>query len=319
MLELLRNKDNLYEMPVSTHLRSLQALELSVREGSLKGASEKLGITPAAVGQRIRTLEDYLGTDLLLRGRSGLQPTKELEPAINDLHQAFEALERANTTLDFQRVSEIHIVADPDWSELWLLPRLPEFRSAHPNILFCINGDGDVPLRIGAADLTIEYGGEAGEPLFRDVFLPVSGPDNPRRIADWDAVNQMEGMPLLHLRRNFDGEDYPGWVEWFAKFGHRKTGADRGARYPHARLAMEAVREDVGFLVSGLSLVLNDIDNGTVVHPFPISQHIVAPHPYKLKVRSGVENRPQLKRFVNWIRESARLTQAQIDLLKKQS
>ena len=305
-------------MSIVAHLKSLQALELAVREGSLKAAAERLGITPAAVGQRIRSLEDYLGSDLLLRGRSGLQPTRELEPAIADLRQAFAALERATDTLDFQRISEIHIVADPDWSELWLLPRLLGFRTAHPNIRFCINGAGDVPLRIGAADLTIEYGGDSGAALFRDVFLPISGPDNPRRIADWDAVNQMEGMPLLHLKRNYENEGYPGWVEWFGKFGHRKTGADRGARYQHARLALEAVREDVGFLVSGLSLVLQDLGDGTVVRPFPFSQHIEAPHPYKLRIRSGVENRPQLKCFVEWLKESARSTQDRIDQLKSQ-
>ncbi len=318
MLVFLHTKGNLYHMSIVTHLKSLQALELAIREGSLKGAAERLGITPAAVGQRIRTLEDYLGSDLLLRGRSGLQPTTELGPAITDLHQAFAALERASATLNFQRVSEIHIVADADWSDLWLLPRLPEFRAAYPNILFCINGHGDVPLRIGAADLTIEYGGETGEPLYRDVFLPITGPDNPRRIADWDSVNQMEGLPLLHLKRNYKNEDYPGWVEWFAKFGHRKTGADRGARYQHASSALEAAREDVGFLVLGLSLVLKDLENGAVVHPFPITQHIDAPHPYRLRVRSGVENRPQLRRFLEWLRKSAHTTQAQINTLKRQ-
>ena len=56
-------------MAVTTHLKSLQALELAVRTGSFKAAAETLGITPAAIGQRIRSLEDYLGTDLLVRGR----------------------------------------------------------------------------------------------------------------------------------------------------------------------------------------------------------------------------------------------------------
>ena len=142
-------------MVATTHLKSLQALELAVREGSLKAAAERLGITPAAVGQRIRSLEDYLGTDLLTRGRSGLQPTKVLDQAIADLRVAFEALDRVTDTLDFQRVSEIHIVADPDWTELWLIPRLPEFQQDHPNLLFCINGSGDVPVRLGSPDLRI--------------------------------------------------------------------------------------------------------------------------------------------------------------------
>ena len=138
-------------MAPTTHLNSLRALEMAVREGSLQRAAAKLGITPAAVGQRIRALEKFLDTDLILRGRSGLRPTPALEGALDDLQVAFAALDRVASSLEFQRTAEIHVIADPDWAELWLLPRLSAFRSEHPNILFNINGEGDVPMRLGAA------------------------------------------------------------------------------------------------------------------------------------------------------------------------
>ncbi|MGJ5620203.1 LysR family transcriptional regulator [Sulfitobacter sp. MF3-043] len=305
-------------MVVLTHLKSLQAVELAIRMGSLKEAAEVLGITPAAVGQRVRALEDFLGADLLLRGRSGLRPTRQLDHALADLQLAFAALERVTQTLDFQRVSEIQIVADPDWAELWLAPRIHAFRDAHPNILFCINGAGDVPLRLGAPDLRIDYGGGPGEPLFTDVFLPVTGPDNPRRIADWDPVLQMEGMPLLHLKVQRESTDHPGWVEWFQKFGHREKGPDRGVHYPNARVALQAVRQNVGFLVCGLSLVLSGLEDGSIVNPFPASQHLGAPYPYRLKIRPGVEKRPQVERFAAWLRTEANQTRCEIQRLGRQ-
>ena len=65
-------------MAAAQHLRALQALELALRYGSIQRAAADLGITSAAAGQRIRALEDYLGTGLLLRGRSGLHPTAAL-------------------------------------------------------------------------------------------------------------------------------------------------------------------------------------------------------------------------------------------------
>jgi DNA-binding transcriptional LysR family regulator len=71
-------------MPVS-HLRSLQALEAAIRNGSLVAAASELGISPAAVGQRIKALEDYLGVELILRGRAGLQPSKALDSALPTL------------------------------------------------------------------------------------------------------------------------------------------------------------------------------------------------------------------------------------------
>jgi len=297
-------------MAPTTHLKSLQALELAIREGSLKAAANKLGITPAAVGQRIRALEDYLGTDLLVRGRSGLHPTKELSEALPSLNAGFEALDRATDILDFQRVSEVHIVADPDWAELWLEPRLPEFREAHPNILFCVNGAGDVPMRLGSPDLRVEYGPiKNSTPLYTDIFLPVCSPDNVRRIADYDHEYEMEGMPLLHLEAQSDGEKHPGWREWFNTFGLRESGAGRGPHYRHARIALEAVRKDVGFLVCGLSLIEADLEQGDLVLPYDKSKSLAAPHPYHLWIRESAAPRPQLQRFVDWLCVRARETE----------
>ena len=293
-------------------------LELAIRLGSLKAAADRLDITPAAVGQRIRALEDYLGADLLMRGRSGLQPTPELEMALGDLQIAFAALDRVTETLDFQRVSEIQIAAEPDWAELWLAPRLPAFRAANPKVLFCINGAGDAPLKLGAPDIRVEYGEGRDEPLFTDILLPVSGPDNLRRVGGWNPGQQMEGMPLLHLKSQRENTGHPGWVEWFQKFGSRESGLDRGVRYQHTRLALEAVRRNVGFLVCGLSLALNDLKDGSVVNPFPMTQHLAAPHPYRLKLRHDAAKRPQLQRFLVWLRNEASETRRQIEQMATQ-
>ena len=299
------------------HLKSLQALEMAIREGSLKAAAARLGITPAAVGQRIRTLEVYLGTDLLLRGRSGLLPTPELDQALADLRLAFAALDRATQALDFQRLSEIHIVADHDWADLWLQPRIGTFQRQHPGIRFCINGLGQVPTRLGAPDLRITCDEGPGEVLFRDLYVPVSGPDNTRRIAGWDAAMPMEGMPLIHLKARRDGGLVPGWVDWFAAFGQREKGNDRGVHYQGTLTALEAVRNDVGFLVCGLALALQDVAAGSVVLPFPPQQHIAARQPYRLALRSEAESRPQVARFLSWLRtESAQTTRQLAQLIQ---
>jgi LysR family glycine cleavage system transcriptional activator len=298
-------------MPGTTHLKSLQALELAIRCGSLKTAAERLGISPAAVGQRIRMLETYLGADLLVRGRSGIQPTALLGRALGDLQSAFTALERVTEAMEFQRVSEIQVIADADWAELWLLPRLPAFREAHPNTLFCINGIGDVPMRLGAPDLRVFYGAGDDEALFTDVLLPVAGPDNLRRYVNMQPAT-LEGMPLLHLTAQLEDAGQPGWVEWFEAFGERESGRDRGIRYLNVRLALEAVRREVGFLLCGLSLVQRDFERGTVSNLFPMSRHIAAPHPYRMKLRADLERRPPVRRFVEWLRKEARETSGRI-------
>lgn len=297
-------------MTAASHLKSLQALEMAIRVGSLTGAADRLGITPAAVGQRIRALEEFLSTSLLLRGRSGLVPTAELERALVDLKTAFAALDRVTECLDFQRVTEIHIVADPDWSELWLLPRLGAFRAENPHILFCINGVGDVPIRLGAPDCRITYDDPIhGEVLFRDLLLPVTGLDNLRRMADWDPLLPLEGMPFLHLEAQRDDPARPGWPDWVEQFGYRREGAGRGVHYHHARLTLEAVRQNVGFLICGLSLVEKDIAEGRILLPYPAHQSLVAPKPYVLTLSARGALRPQLLRFIDWLRHEAKLTE----------
>ena len=296
-------------MNAASHLKSLQALEMALRAGSLQAAAAHLGITPAAVGQRIRALEQFLGQDLLVRGRSGLRPTAALERAWPDLEAGFAALDRVSETLEFQRLSEIHIVADTDWVDLWLQPRLAGFRADHPNIRFCINGMGEVPIRLGAPDCRIDYADlGTGEVLYSDCLLPITGPDNLRRVADWDETMPLEGMPFLHLEAHRDDPLRPGWPDWVARFGNRREGAGRGVHYRHARQAIEAVREEVGFLICGWSLIARDLALGTIVMPYPREHCLVAPRPYVLSIAAHPPPRPQLVRFCDWLRAQAALT-----------
>ncbi len=319
---------------------------MALREGSFRSAAKRLGITPAAVGQRIRALETFLGTDLILRGRSGLQPTPALRVALPDLEAGFQRLDRVAEALDFQRTAEIHIVADPDWSELWLVPKLEAFRAAFPNILFNVNGRGEVPMRLGAADIFIDRDPEGraagGEALFREVFLPVGSPENVRRISEpyltksddpsprylpvgtlsdgqktWrhSKIGSLEGFPLLHVQPPPSAASVPGWVDWLAQFPYERTAPDRGVRYAHVRVALDGVRSNVGLMVSGLSYILDEIEAGMLSLPFPASECLIAEHPYRIRLRDAAQVRPQITKFVEWLKSECAALDARMEAL----
>ncbi len=304
-----------------THLKALQALDTALETGSLRAAGERLGITAAAVGQRIRSLEDFLGTELLLRGRTGLRPTRELQSALSDLRTGFAALERVTDTLDFQRTTEIHIVAEPDWAELWLLPRLPDFRAAHPNILFCINGEGDVPVRLGAADVHIdkdpkpETDQKTATALYTDLLLPVGSPDVANRLEGLEPDTCLEGFPLLHISLR-DGQPVDlGWSDWVDRWGHRQSGVERGVRYLNMRLALDGVRSNVGFLLCRASYILDALKAGEIKLGLPAKEHLPSPEPYWLRVRPDARQRPQVIRFLDWLEDQAIDTARALDAL----
>lgn len=298
------------------HLRAMQALDLALRTRSLTLAAERLAITPAAVGQRIRALEDYLGVDLIVRGRSGIMPTPALEKAAEHLATGFRELEQAARILDFQRIDEIHISGDTDWADLWLAPRLHRFRNDNPNLGFCINGVGDVPLRLGHEDLRIYFGepetGPNCDVLFNDYVLPVCVIENAVRTENVPRERQLEGIPLLHLVKYTDAAAAMRWPDWIERFGHRPVAGERGIRYSHSTLALEACLSGAGFLLSGIALLLDRLLDKTLVMPFAVKEGTWTRSGFCAGYGTASVRKPAVQRFRQWLREEARDTEAAI-------
>ena len=72
----------------------LEALAAVVREGSFERAARKLHITPSAVSQRIKLLEERVGQVLVLRGQpctgteAGRRPVRLLGVSVHNLAAA---------------------------------------------------------------------------------------------------------------------------------------------------------------------------------------------------------------------------------------
>src|SRR5215469_1382107 len=293
-----------------SHLKSLQALELALRLGSLQAAASALWITPAAVGQRIKALEDYLGVDLVVRGRSGLRPTAELAGALEHLRVAFQELDTVSRVLNLQRGDEIHIAATPDFADLWLKPRIASFKAAYPHVLFCINGEGDAPLRIGRADCEIGFGPQRARDdlLFRDFVLPISSPENTRRISNVARRDRLEGFPLLHLDFYKEDTRAPSWSAWIKTQRLRRTAPDRGIRFQRINAAFEAVRANAGLTICGLALLVPHVEDGSLSLPFPVSTGRWTDHIFQARFHPDALQRPQVRRLREWLLGQAAIT-----------
>ena len=298
-------------MVITSHLKSLQALELAVRTGSFKRAGEMLGLTAAAVGQRVKTLEDFLGIELVVRGRAGVRPTPELRAALPHLERAFAELGAVSRELDLQRGQELHIAAPTDFIELWLKPRLPRFRQAHPNILFCINGEGDAPLRLARVDCRIEFGpaqdGLEMESLFPDFIVPISSPAIRDRTSLLPAPSRLEGFPLLHLDAYRDDPANPSWAKWLADNGIARTAPERGIRFQRIVPALDAILADSGICLCGIVLLDDQIETGAIALPYPIKIGLLTRHVFAAHF-PGSAKRPHIQRFRSWLASEAALT-----------
>lgn len=293
------------------HLKSLQALEAAMRLGSLRAAAEELGVTAAAAGQRIKTLEDYLGVDLIARGRSGLRPSPELDLAMSDLSAAFRALDRVADTLELQRVQEIHLAAPQDFVDLWLQPRLTAYRAERANLRFCINGEGDAPHRLGRIDCEISFGpvaAKSGDLLFHDYLAPIGSPETVGRVARLPARRRLEGFPLLHLDFYRDDPGALNWPGWVAAHRHSREAPTRGIRFQRIATGLDAVLGNAGFMICGVALVHERIDDETLRLPFGLRAGAATSHAFQARFREAANLRPQLRAFRHWLLDQAAMT-----------
>src|SRR3979409_1407458 len=92
------------------HLNSLRAFEVVARHLSFAKAAEELGVTPAAVSQQIKTLEDYLGLELFKRANRAIFLTDAAQLMLPEVREGFDlvasGLSRTRTLLVRQ-----HLVA----------------------------------------------------------------------------------------------------------------------------------------------------------------------------------------------------------------
>ena len=186
-----------------THLplNALRVFDAAARHLSFTKAADELAVTPAAVGQQIRALEDVLGTVLFKRMTRNLELTPEAERALPALRAGFLDLEESVRILQDAQGSKVLTIAAPrDFTAKWLGPRLAVYGTVHPDMRFAVEtADLGVDFTQANLDLAVTYGptpdveGLHGKPLGDGAMCRVAAPgvDPTRRIehpgSGWDA------------------------------------------------------------------------------------------------------------------------------------
>jgi Bacterial regulatory helix-turn-helix protein, lysR family len=80
-------------------LNALRCFEIAARHGSFTKAAEELFVTPAAVGQQVRQLEDFMGVALFRRENRRLSLTPAGESCLPGIREGFAQLATAIQSL----------------------------------------------------------------------------------------------------------------------------------------------------------------------------------------------------------------------------
>lgn len=149
-----------------THLplNALRVFDAAARHLSFTRAADELAVTPAAVGQQIRALEDLLGVVLFRRTSKGLELTDEASAGLGALRTGFLYFEEAVQAMQAGQSSHVYTIAGPrEFVAAWLAPRLAAFKQANPQARFVIVDGETTDFTEANLDLAIRWTDGPGE------------------------------------------------------------------------------------------------------------------------------------------------------------
>ena len=119
---------------MSEPLNWLRSFEAAARRGTLTQAAMEVGLTQAAVSQQIKALESRLGIQLFQREPRGVSLTGAGTELYAEISKGLERIDSALERFVQAETSELYVLCNTSLANRWLLPRLPAFNTAYPDI-----------------------------------------------------------------------------------------------------------------------------------------------------------------------------------------
>lgn len=280
-------------------LTALRAFEVAARHRNLRAACEELSLTPGAVSQQVRVLEDRMGVQLFDRSTGRYEPTPAGSRLASRLTQCFNDLEGAVRELvDDAEPHRLRLKLAPTFATRWLAPRLEGFFSHNQGI------DLEVTSIASTSEITFEHCDflvQFGTPpwpdlneilLFRDELTVVC---NPRVAKSLKRPQDLEKQTLLHSSFRADN-----WRQWLESAGMSTAGASKGPKFPNALLASEAAVGGAGVAVMQRAYVLNDLASGRLVEP--LQHRACSANGYYMTSSKRRSRERKIRDFSRWIR-----------------
>ncbi|WP_420997797.1 LysR substrate-binding domain-containing protein [Cupriavidus sp. 30B13] len=252
----------------------IRFFEAAARHQSFMRAADELHLTHGAVSRQIRQLEDALGVALFERRNRAVFLTEAGHILHAAASQSLELLAGAADRIRAQgRQQALVLSCEPTIAMRWLIPRLPRFAEAHPDIaLHLMAAGGPLDFARGGVDLALR----------RNDF-PFGPQLHAQEVAEeWVGVVCRAGttglatLPRLHTRSRPQA-----WQRWAQAAGVRQRfGAD--AWYEHFYLTIQAAAAGLGCAIASRLMVADEMADGRLAAPFGFvrdgsSYHLLSP------------------------------------------
>lgn len=283
-------------------LHCLQALEAVARLGSVVAAADELCVTASAISHRLRQFEVWLGQPLIARP----QPLTLTPHAVQYAAAARAALAglAALPPPRSEARQRLMVAVPPTFARNILVPRIAAFTEQHPDIELELHLT--IPLldvKAGEADVEVRFGGgqyaDAGGPelLLAEPVFPVAAPGYIERAGPFDAPAALRNAHLLR-------SPLEPWRPWFAAAGLDWPEPAHGVQFNDLGLLMEAAVAGQGIALARRTIIRHWLAAGLLQPVLELAAE--SPHAYWLLYDRADLQRPEVRRFIDWLRGAVR-------------
>lgn len=271
-------------------------------------AAKEIGVTPAAISQHIRKLEDFLGKQLFLRLNNRILLTDAgqvvFDAATTGLQIISDATEQQ---LRKSWRSRLTISCIESVAEKWLTPRLVRYKQLHSDLSFDLRIESDpVDFATHNIDLRLTYDpshyhDHLTTTLGHDAVLPMCSPgylDRHPLVRDLG----MAGVPpedLLHVSWGPSFGSRPGWSDWFDHSGMVAAEMSLGSQVGNLSIALDLARAGLGVVLGQRIVAETDLAAGQLVALADVG--IQLGHAYGLVYPRAKRDKRHLVGLIEWL------------------
>lgn len=286
-------------IPRVPNIQGLLAFEALARLRNVTQVAEELYITPSAVSHRIRQIEEQLKFKLFVRRDFSLTP--EGEAYLKRVREALAILQVTEPLGPRGERTTLRIAVTPTFSRQVLMPRLPLFRYAYPDIdlvlqvsipLFnVVSHETDLEVRFGQGP----FADRESLHLMSDYATPVCSPNYLSEVGGLFGFDQdeiVERALLIH-------SELEPWETWFDYCKLDKARLKTTAKFNDLGLLYDAAAAGLGVCLARGRLGAAWLESGRLIR---LSDQVIpAPNHHYLCWKPGVAERWECAAFIEWL------------------